>query len=62
VMVQVFFHGASNGVEERCGNDTLESALAGHYYLKGAMETGSELFLKENGKFEWMLSYRNTDE
>ena len=38
------------------------SALPGHYYLQGVMETGSELLLKEDGTFEWMLSYGNTDE
>ena len=38
------------------------SSLPGHYYLQGVMEVGSELLLKEDGKFEWMLSYGNTDE
>ncbi|WP_215409398.1 hypothetical protein [Janthinobacterium sp. JC611] len=38
------------------------SSLPGHYYLQGVMETGSELLLKKDGKFEWMLSYGNTDE
>jgi hypothetical protein len=38
------------------------SALPGHYYLQGVMETGSELLLKKDGTFEWMLSYGNTDE
>ena len=36
--------------------------LPGHYYLQGVMEVGSELLLKKDGKFEWMLSYGNTDE
>lgn len=38
------------------------SSLPGHYYLQGVMEVGSELLLKKDGKFEWMLSYGNTDE
>ena len=38
------------------------SALPGHYYLQGVMETGSELLLKKDGTFEWMLSYGNTDQ
>lgn len=42
--------------------DQAGSALPGHYYLQGVMETGSELLLKKDGTFEWMLSYGNTDE
>ncbi|KAB8061220.1 hypothetical protein GCN74_05860 [Janthinobacterium sp. FT14W] len=42
--------------------DGAASALPGHYYLQGVMETGSELLLKKDGTFEWMLSYGNTDE
>ena len=38
------------------------SSLPGHYYLQGVMEVGSELLLKKDGKFEWMISYGNTDE
>ena len=37
-------------------------SLPGHYYLQGVMETGSELLLKKDGTFEWMLSYGNTDQ
>ncbi|MBE3024784.1 hypothetical protein [Janthinobacterium sp. GW458P] len=42
--------------------DQAASSLPGHYYLQGVMEVGSELLLKKDGKFEWMLSYGNTDE
>ncbi|WP_101731610.1 hypothetical protein [Janthinobacterium sp. BJB426] len=42
--------------------DTAAPSLPGHYYLQGVMEVGSELLLKKDGKFEWMLSYGNTDE
>ena len=38
------------------------SSLPGHYYLQGVMETGSELLLKKDGTFEWMLSYGSMDE
>jgi hypothetical protein len=36
--------------------------LAGHYYLQGVMETGSELLLKPDGRFQWMLSYGALDQ
>jgi hypothetical protein len=42
--------------------DQAPSSLPGHYYLQGVMEVGSELLLKKDGKFEWMLSYGNTDQ
>ncbi|MCM2564799.1 copper resistance protein NlpE [Janthinobacterium kumbetense] len=42
--------------------DSAPATLPGHYYLQGVMETGSELLLKKDGTFEWMLSYGNTDE
>lgn len=35
---------------------------AGHYYLEGVMEVGSELLLKPDGRFEWMLSYGAVDQ
>lgn len=28
----------------------------GHYYLQGVMETGSELLLEADGRFQWYLS------
>ena len=42
--------------------DPVATSLPGHYYLQGVMEVGSELLLKKDGKFEWTLSYGNTDE
>lgn len=36
--------------------------LAGHYYLKGMREVGSELLLKKEGQFQWMLSYGSMDQ
>jgi hypothetical protein len=33
------------------------SGLAGHYYLHGVQEVGSELILHPNGGYQWMLAY-----
>jgi hypothetical protein len=35
--------------------------VAGHYVLKGVMEVGSELSLKSDGSFEYMLVYGAAD-
>ncbi|MBN9662772.1 MAG: hypothetical protein J0H49_31530 [Acidobacteria bacterium] len=35
--------------------------LAGHYVLRGAHEVGSELLLKADGRFEYMLAYGAAD-
>jgi len=37
-------------------------SLAGHYYLQGVMEVGSELLLKADGRFQYMLAYGALDE
>src|SRR5262252_8542690 len=34
---------------------------AGHYYLEGVREVGSELLLKPDGTFEYMLAYGAAD-
>ncbi|MEF3364994.1 hypothetical protein V3H18_00435 [Methylocystis sp. 9N] len=39
-----------------------DASLAGHYYLRGVMEVGSELQLQANGKFDYMLAYGALDE
>ena len=39
-----------------------DPSLAGHYYLHGVMEVGSELLLKADGRFEYMLAYGALDE
>ncbi|WP_139198144.1 hypothetical protein [Sphingomonas gellani] len=36
--------------------------LAGHYYLSGVMETGSELLLRPDGSFAWLMSYGAVDQ
>jgi hypothetical protein len=36
--------------------------LAGHYYLSGVMETGSELLLRPDGSFVWFMSYGAADQ
>jgi hypothetical protein len=35
--------------------------VAGHYFLTGVMEVGSELMLKPDGNFEFMLAYGAAD-
>lgn len=37
-------------------------AWAGHYYLHGVMEVGSELLLEPNGKFKWYLAVGSLDQ
>lgn len=39
-----------------------DAALVGHYYLSGVRETGSELLLKPDGRFEWFISYGAVDQ
>jgi hypothetical protein len=39
-----------------------KAALPGHYYLQGATEVGSELLLKKDGSFQWMLAYGAVDQ
>lgn len=39
-----------------------DPAWVGHYYLQGVMETGSELLLRPDGTFEWMLAYGALDQ
>ena len=41
---------------------TPDAALTGHYYLSGVMETGSELRLKPDGRFDWYISYGAVDQ
>jgi hypothetical protein len=36
--------------------------LAGHYYLNGVMEVGSELLLEPDGSFEFALAYGALDQ
>jgi hypothetical protein len=39
-----------------------DAKLAGRYYLHGVMEVGSELLLRPDGRFEYMLAYGALDE
>jgi ankyrin repeat protein len=39
-----------------------QKKLAGHYYLKGVREVGSEIILRPDGHFEYMLAYGSVDE
>lgn len=36
--------------------------VAGHYYLQGVHETGSELLLMPDGRFQWYMSYGAVDQ
>lgn len=36
--------------------------VAGHYYLQGVRETGSELLLRPDGRFEWYITYGAVDQ
>ena len=40
---------------------SIDPALAGHYYLEGMMETGSELLLRPDDRFQWYFSYGALD-
>jgi hypothetical protein len=39
-----------------------DASLAGHYYLHGVMEVGSEFELRADGRFDYMLAYGALDE
>ena len=39
-----------------------DQTWAGHYYLQGVMEVGSELLLEPNGKFKWYLAVGALDQ
>jgi|SRR5690554_2335499 len=39
-----------------------QSSWAGHYYLNGVMELGSELLLQADGTFKWYLAYGALDQ
>src|SRR5215469_9396648 len=39
----------------------LAQDVSGHYVLQGVMEVGSELMLKPDGTFEYMLAYGAAD-
>ncbi|TGV77628.1 hypothetical protein EN788_67460, partial [Mesorhizobium sp. M2D.F.Ca.ET.145.01.1.1] len=51
-----FLLGAANPASA-AGCKPGDAGLAGHYYLRGVMEVGSELLLKKDGSFEFMLAY-----
>lgn len=41
--------------------ETASAQRVGHYYLRGVMETGSELMLGPDGRFQWYLVYGALD-
>lgn len=52
---------AQNLVCEAPSQAADAAPLTGHYYLSGMREVGSELLLKPDGSFQWMLAYGTTD-
>ena len=42
-------------------SEALNKDLAGHYYLQGAIEMGSELLLRSDGSFEAVMSFGSLD-
>lgn len=42
--------------------DASGKEITGHYYLHGVRETGSELLLKPDGRFEWYMTYGAVDQ
>ena len=40
---------------------SAQDAAAGHYYLRGVREVGSELLLRPNGTFDYMFAYGASD-
>ncbi|MGE4323178.1 MAG: hypothetical protein AB7E60_09140 [Sphingobium sp.] len=42
--------------------EKAQDTLPGHYYLRGMMEVGSELLLREDGGFRWAIAYGSMDQ
>lgn len=55
---------ANTGQDDPGQDEAVKSdaTLVGHYYLSGVMETGSELLLKADGRFDWYISYGAVDQ
>ena len=49
------------GAQADSAKAAAQQSHAGHYYLQGVMETGSELMLDPRGQFEWYLVYGALD-
>ena len=52
----------SGGAARAAECEKADASLAGHYYLSGVMEVGSELLLRPDGRFDYMLAYGALDE
>src|SRR5271165_5831647 len=50
----------SRGRADDCA--PADASLAGHYWLRGVMEVGSDLELMADGRFAYMLAYGALDE
>jgi hypothetical protein len=51
----------SSGTPSLANEAATQDSVAGHYYLQGVMETGSELRLTLDGRFQWYLVYGALD-
>ncbi len=45
-----------------CATVEAKDDMAGHYFLEGVRETGSELLLRPDGRFEWYITYGAVDQ
>lgn len=67
LLLSVVFATAAASVHSQSGMAAVgcrggHERLAGHYYLNGVMEVGSELLLRKDGSFEFMLAYGANDQ
>ncbi|WP_266159438.1 hypothetical protein [Dyella silvatica] len=51
--------GANAALAATCA--PADATLAGHYYLEGVSEVGSEILLRPDGSFDYMLAYGAED-
>jgi len=52
----------SSGMASAATCSPSDTKVAGHYYLHGIRDVGSELLLRPDGSFEYGLSYGTTDQ
>lgn len=55
----------ANNDDKQCKEVSFQKVAtqyAGHYYLNGVMEVGSELLLEPSGKFKWYLAVGGLDQ
>jgi hypothetical protein len=59
-------YGCKTGKTAPAPPDEIDAATRskwkGHYYLSGVREVGSELILRDDGRYEWFMSYGAVDQ